>query len=631
MNVALVSLCENSENKALYFPIGLLTISDILDDIGIINRIIDINRLERIDDFRSSILNEIQCMKYDFVGFYTRCDIFPYVLSISKEIKKVNKNVSIFLGGPEASAMPIKYLQKFDFIDMIFVGESEVTIREYFSAIAKKQKTPHIRGLAYRKGNDIIYEYRDELISNLDTLSILNYKKLIDYDMSPLPVEIGRGCPNNCIFCSTSIFWKRKYRFKSAKRIVIEIKKYIDEYNIHDFYFIHDNILAGKDNILSLCEEIMHNEIDISWECSGRIDNIDNESIALMKNAGCKSLYFGIETGSPNMQTVIGKRLDISRISSKLNIMDKYDLNCILSFIIGFPNETLEDVTQTFKVAILSKQYKCVSYVQFHHLTVNTGTKLYDENCEKLIKNKGLRNLSDQVRSATGRLFNESEQEMIERNANLFPSFHLLPFGQSSFNNLSALATHLMYIANSFPQPIFELGLHDADIYKDTIVFLAKALEGSCVVSQINHQILFQLIKKHYLNDNQNGLKDILLAVLIHERMYLRESELRSGSTDNTILLDDITYKIDMLTIISRFKYDPFMCTYPEHCVYYLFYKNGNTINHYKCSRVHSQILKEIKKGNTVEQISTKCSLPKIIVRKIVMEFVNIGVLNRNR
>ena len=198
MNVALVSLCENSENKALYFPIGLLTISDILDDIGIINRIIDINRLERIDDFRSSILNEIQCMKYDFVGFYTRCDIFPYVLSISKEIKKVNKNVSIFLGGPEASAMPIKYLQKFDFIDMIFVGESEVTIREYFSAIAKKQKTPHIRGLAYRKGNDIIYEYRDELISNLDTLSILNYKKLIDYDMSPLPVEICRwrwlGC-----------------------------------------------------------------------------------------------------------------------------------------------------------------------------------------------------------------------------------------------------------------------------------------------------------------------------------------------------------------------------------------------------------------------------------------------------
>lgn len=626
MKIALVSMCENIHNHVLNFPIGLLEISDILDKLKIENRIIDVSKLAcSNEDFRQSVVNEITDGKFDYVGFYTRCDIFPYVLSTCKMIKKSIPHIQVFLGGPEISSMPLEYMKSFEYVDIIFVGESELSIEEYFSAISKGDMTPDINGVAYRDGNRIFYKMQNKLIDNLDTLIDPNYDKLRDYVFSCIPIEIGRGCPYNCMFCSTSVFWHREYRFKSIKKIITQIRNYKLKYGVDDFYFIHDNILANRQNILSLCNELNFEKINIKWDCSGRIDNVDEEIIRLMKEAGCKSIYFGIETGSPNMQVEIRKRINLDLVFYNISILDKYNLDCIISFIIGFPNETILDVSNTFKMAVNLKYYNCVKYVQFHHLTINTGTRLYDDYKSRLVKNISLNNLSDQIRSDTGRTFNEYERDLITNNIDLFPSYHLLDSSLRLFSNTSMMAIYLMYISNNLYETVLKIERINSEIYKEIILELEKLIVSNNEQYTIDHKVIYELIKRLYRQEKYHYIKDSLLVALIHEKLFIK-----SDIPKIYLSIDNNGYMINPYSVMAKFHIDPFLDKATEGECYYLFCKeDDNSISHYRCTRTHAILLDNLKKGRSFSDILTRLSLPKPIINNIVNEWSKIKVLTK--
>ena len=215
------------------------------------------------------------------------------------------------------------------------------------------QGTPDhsVNGLVYRTKDGIAQNPRPELVADLDSLPDIDYSLIGLNDSSAkfkkLPIDAGRGCPFGCSYCSTSSFWSKKYRLKSPEKICDEIKSLHDKYGISRFAFMHDMFTFNRKQITSICRSLKELDFPILWSCSARIDCIDNEIIDTMIDAGMRDIYIGVETGSQRMQKLIHKNLKLDSVLPRLKYIHSKGIHITVSFIYGFPEETLEDLSQT--------------------------------------------------------------------------------------------------------------------------------------------------------------------------------------------------------------------------------------------------------------------------------------------
>ncbi|QIB26837.1 B12-binding domain-containing radical SAM protein [Caloranaerobacter azorensis] len=249
------------------------------------------------------------------ICFYTMCNSYHNIILLAKYLKKKREDLIILLGGPQASLTAKLTLETFPWIDIIGIGEGETIIEPLIKALSKQSSISHIQGIAYRENGKVICNPKPNLIKDLDELPFIDYDlvNIEDYD-EYVALDVGRGCPYECIYCSTKTFWNRRYRLKSINRIIDEIKHLKNKYNRNKFNFVHDSFVSSKLKILKFCEKILDEGLMIKWTCSARIDNLDEEVIIAMKKAGCTEIFLGIETGSTKLQKDIKKNLKLSRV-----------------------------------------------------------------------------------------------------------------------------------------------------------------------------------------------------------------------------------------------------------------------------------------------------------------------------
>ncbi len=431
MNITLCNLAfaENTYGPLYHFPMGLLNIATIINNNDFYKlSIVDIPWLiysgNTPDDYINYSVNEILKSNPDVVGFYTRCDILPSVILVSNLLKKKNKNLKIFLGGPGATFVAEEILKSFNFIDMIIIGEGETTITqlcEIFSSPNPTAKLKEVRGIMYTHNGNIRKTKDRELICDLNKLPLPNYKLINYYKNTSImaSLEAGRGCPYNCTFCSTSNFWRRKYRIKKPEQIAMEMKNLHSDFGVTSISLIHDNLIVSEKFIEELTTQINKTIPNIRWRCSGRVDNLNKHIIDLLVNSGCESLFLGIESGSEAIQKKINKNLDIKNINETLNYCEKKGLNTWASFIIGFPQETIEDIDDTIKLATDIRQFSTNQVVQIHVLSPEPGSALFENHKEKLTFTNSFSDHSLFVHDKT----NYDYIELIRNNPSVFPSF----------------------------------------------------------------------------------------------------------------------------------------------------------------------------------------------------------------
>jgi len=234
-----------------------------------------------------------------------------------------------------------------------------------------------IEGLTYRKNENIIFNKKCGVISNLDELPIPAYELAIE--ATTMSIDIGRGCPFNCTYCSTNDFFSKKYRLKSVDRILSEMNWVSRQLKIQYFGLDHDMLTFDTHKILELCNALIHNEetgkIKYYWSCSARIDCVDKEILTKLKMAGCNSIFFGIESGSKKIQKSIRKNLNISKVYEIADICRETGIHMQAAFIIGFPDETMEDLESTLQcmVQLITKGV----VVQASELSLVPGTPLF--------------------------------------------------------------------------------------------------------------------------------------------------------------------------------------------------------------------------------------------------------------
>lgn len=337
--LGILMLCASLREKLLITP-------HIYD----INSCINNDEIQNNDMFYDNAAISILKTVPDILGFMTECDSYHHVLQICKKIKEKRENCYIILGGPHATAVGMITMEKWDCIDCIVLGEGELTFTDLITSLQMKDKRI-ISGTIMRNKQGIpIQGEKRELVSSLDILPFPAYDLYKPIQGEELFVEVGRGCPFNCTFCSTSPFWQRRHRVKSPSRIVSEIQFIKQFHDVKRIHFTHDLFTANQVWVEEVCLALIDANLDIKWTCSSRIDTISESLMALMAQAGCNAIFFGIESGSERILKLIDKDISFERTCEVISLCNKYGISPNGGLIIGFPFEDLQSFKDTFNV-----------------------------------------------------------------------------------------------------------------------------------------------------------------------------------------------------------------------------------------------------------------------------------------
>lgn len=324
----------------------------------------------------------IQEFNPDLIGLSIMTAKYSSAIEIAQIAKSINNNYKVVCGGPHPTIDPEGVLQN-PGVDFVVRGEGEETLKELVDLTIQhkdtfQEKLSSVDGLSYKSDSRIYHNRERKLIENLDDLSFPARDKLF-FGHRYLPSSWGdmitlRGCPFRCGYCGAHNTWHYKVRYREPLKVLEEINTVIAQYNTREFYFWDDNFTLDRERTLELCQLITQNNIRISWGCTTRVDLLDDSTVKELKQAGCTLISIGIETASPRMLTSIHKDITIEKIYSAIGLLDKYGLKYEAFFMLGFPEETEEDIEQTFSfMQRLNKAKICFSI-----FTPYPGTEQYE-------------------------------------------------------------------------------------------------------------------------------------------------------------------------------------------------------------------------------------------------------------
>ncbi|MAG50334.1 B12-binding domain-containing radical SAM protein, partial [archaeon] len=238
------------------------------------------------------------------------------------------------------------------------VGEGEETFYELIKAIDENKDLEEVNGIVFRKNNEIIKTKPRELIKNLDEIPF-PARDLLDLKLYESSVTkkvshenatylfTSRGCPFDCVYCNAKSMWRRLTRFRSIQNVVDEIEECINKYNLKEFNIGDELFTLKEDRVIEICDEIIKRNLEISWVCMSRVDTISSNMVKKMKEAGCKLITFGFESGSKEILKNIRKMTDIDKAEEAVNIVKKEGIGVYGNFMIGNPGETEETFNET--------------------------------------------------------------------------------------------------------------------------------------------------------------------------------------------------------------------------------------------------------------------------------------------
>lgn len=335
----------------------------------------------------------------DFIGI--TCISFENdrdVRKLTQLITRVAPRAKIILGGIYVTLMPEKAMQNLD-IDFGVMGEGEYRLPKLLERLQNGESLEDFDGLTYRENKKLIIQPVREYIQDLDALPLpcYDYINFKDYahakvkkNSTMLPRRFPyaqmittRGCPFNCIFCTSKLVNGPKIRKRSAESVLKEIDWLVKKYKVKEIIFVDDNFFIDRERVIKIMKGLIERSYDLEWKCTdGQIIAYDDEVLELMRKSGCYELNTSVETGSEEqlklMNKVPGTVAKAKHVMEKAKELGMYIFS---SFIFGFPGETWDQIRQ---IGTFAEELD-IDYCVFNIATPLPRTKLYEN-----AKDKGL-------------------------------------------------------------------------------------------------------------------------------------------------------------------------------------------------------------------------------------------------
>ncbi|MCZ7359772.1 MAG: radical SAM protein [Candidatus Methanoperedens sp.] len=335
--------------KVSSIPLGLGYIGAMLESNGISTKILDLDKLDNQTEILERNLNEFSP---DIVGITSFTSNYHNAVRVARAVKLQRPEALVVMGGVHATFMFREILEEVPEIDVIVRYEGEYTMSELANALESKRPLNEVNGIVYRGNGRLISTPLRARIENLDEVpfpahhlmepSVKDY--IGNHDVRSLPILTTRGCPFECIFCSTAALHGHLYRTRTNSNVVDELEYLKDKYDINNVSFVDDNFTMQKNRVFDLCNEMKKRNLSLKWGCSTRVDLLSEELLKTMKDAGCTDIFFGIESASQKVLDTIRKGFRIEEAREVVRLAEKLGLKTHCSFIIGLPEETADSL-----------------------------------------------------------------------------------------------------------------------------------------------------------------------------------------------------------------------------------------------------------------------------------------------
>lgn len=330
---------------------GLLYLAGSLRDNGHTTVISDLNH-DSYDQLK------VKLEDADFIGITTVTPYIDWIENFSMHLKHNYPKKVLIAGGPHATNSE----EGLGYFDIIVKGEGELAILDIVNGEAE---------------NRII---RKPWTEHLDKLPIphdqTDYPYTLNQEGRKTAVLLtSRSCPFNCSFCTRGNLGK--YRVHSPNRVLQEILGLFEK-GYNSFYFLDDHFTADKERAIEICRRIISLELPITFRCTSRTDKVDQELMTYLKEAGLRSISFGLEHFDDNVLKKINKGETVETHLKAIKICQDLGIKIRGSFIVNLPGATKETILKTLKI---TKELD-LDYADFYPLIAYPGTPIY-ENPEK--------------------------------------------------------------------------------------------------------------------------------------------------------------------------------------------------------------------------------------------------------
>jgi anaerobic magnesium-protoporphyrin IX monomethyl ester cyclase len=325
----------------------------------------------------SELILRLQDQKPGLVAIRTSTPTFDWDMRVARIIKMVT-NSKIVVFGPHVTLFPRQVIRQ-TFVDAIVLGEPELT----FLDIAERGLFSGCKGVWHKEGGDIARNGTREPIENLDQLPFPAWDSMpyqayeggaLMRNLAPFVTALtSRGCPHGCAYCPYPVIQGRKLRVRSPENVVDELEWLANGLGVRAVLFRDPEFALHRDRVVGICEGILERKVRLAWRCETRMEDLDEELIALMAKAGCIGINMGVESADEQVLRNVKRRAIPSEQAAKaVRACKKNGIEAFCFFILGLPGETRESALRTIDYALKLNP----AFVQFTVATPYPGTEL---------------------------------------------------------------------------------------------------------------------------------------------------------------------------------------------------------------------------------------------------------------
>ena len=373
-------------------PIGIMSLSAVLKRAGHECVMFDQANPETPNNV---IIEEIRRQRPALVGLsFLSTTSYPYAKILARQIRAVDPNVRLAFGGVFATLNAGLVKLQTPEVDFVCRGDGEQLILDLLERLDDPETVP---GLTWMKGTQVVNNPDRPTERNLDQWPFPDRESLpLDFiESMPLDVpavlsmerfttmQTSRGCPWPCVFCDIPMFNDGKWRFRSPEHVLEEFK-YLQNLGYGSVYFVDDHFLLKAKRIEAICRGIIDSGITIQWGVEGRVDSVCQHLFPIMAEAHCRTIMFGVESGSQKVLDRLKKEQTLEEVESAVTNAKKAGIEIVHGFfVVGNPDETVEDMRATFDFASRLR----LDTFGFNRLCVYRGTPLWQEYVQRGIVN----------------------------------------------------------------------------------------------------------------------------------------------------------------------------------------------------------------------------------------------------
>lgn len=353
-------------------PLGMLYVAASLERAGYRVAVVDAAG-EGLD--QAGFIDRIRTLGAPVVGL---SGMTPMREQIGRDLALVRPLAErVVLGGVHATRFKSAVLDEFPGVDALVVGEGEgvaVDLLDWWGRQGRGAPPPGVlvRGEPFVEATPP----RD-----LDRLAMParhlvphhRYRYLFQRAPRFTTMISSRGCPFRCTFCDKTVSGSG-WRARSAGSVVDELEAVHRDFGVRSVCFFDDNFTLRRKRVVAICEEIVRRGLELDWKCEARVDGLDPELAALMARAGCRTVAFGVESGSDASLEFLRKDQTVEQAARALAACRSAGLESVAYVLVGIPGETPASSLETLRFAVRNE----VDFIQFSTLSPFPGTELYE-------------------------------------------------------------------------------------------------------------------------------------------------------------------------------------------------------------------------------------------------------------